>query len=716
MLWKILCKTAVVMLFACAMCISASALDVIIDGERVQFDDNSGYPFIRDSRTLVPLRATMEAYGASVSWDDGRKEAIVTLDETTVVCPTRESCIYRNGTRIPADVGADIIDGRTYLPIRAVLEAFDAVVGYDGNVLVTRPEAKSLVKRIESGAPGSANFWGKWSEAMGLFNSGNYSEAAKSFTALAPTILKYDSAVNAAMLYNHLGFCYENMGNGDFAAECFLRESELWEMAGQHQSAIAAERKAKYTHTTVQMFATTTNEEYNARRFTDGDLVPETGILAGVTLKGNYFGYLDSFREMTDKPLGAGLIYCTPSEGIRPYAEVFRKGAENDIPIQIGLQPVGLADLASITYEDERYVRMAKDIDRIGTKTYVRFACEMNDPTSAIFTNDYELYKEKFRIVADIFHKYAPTCVMVWSPNFSPEDTMELYYPGDEWVDIVGISAYAAYMPETDPLEQGIDRSRFGALLNKIVSLYGYKKPIMISECGASYRDPRTGADITDFASRQINEFFTYLPIKYPQVCAMFLFETVDAAGTRKFSFDNATYRKAASKPLLSDAYLDDYRKVVDRYSYELGNNVRVPAEEIKLHAFAETLHNDFSYVVYRLNDVDVGVAYGIPYTVDVDLSPYAGTTVKLTCLAFDSKQKLCASRSINIVVDQQEEIIEADEWFPDEGAAPADDILPGTEELPQADEWLPYEGADPADDEVGIAYVEGIDDIPWNS
>ncbi len=689
MLWKILCKTAVVMLFACAMCISASALDVIIDGERVQFDDNYGYPFIRDSRTLVPLRATMEAYGANVRWDDERKEAIVTLDETTVVCPTRESCIYRNGTRIPADVGADIIDGRTYLPIRAVLEAFDAVVGYDGNVLVTRPEAKTLVKRIESGAPGSANFWGKWSEAMGLFNSGSYSEAAKSFTALAPTILKYDSAVNAAMLYNHLGFCYEKTGNGDFAAACFLREGELWETAGRHQSAIAAKRKANYTHTTVQLFATTTNEKYNARRFTDGDLVPETGILAGVTIKGNYYGYLDMFRDMTGKSLGAGLIYCTPSEGIRPYTDVFRKGAENNVPIQIGLQPVGFADLLSIAEEDERYVRIAKDIDEIGTKTYVRFACEMNDTTSAIFTEDYELYKEKFRIVADIFHKYAPTCVMVWSPNFSPEDTMELYYPGDEWVDIVGISAYAAYMPETDPLEQGIDRSRFGALLNKLVSLYGHKKPIMISECGASYRDPNTGADITDFASRQINEFLTYLPIKYPQVCAMFIFETVDAAGTRKFSFDNMTYREAASRPLLSERYLDDYRKAISRYSYELGNNVRVPAESIELHSFVETLHNDFSYVVYRLNDKDVGVSYGIPYTINVDFSAYAGTTVKLSCLAFDSQQRLCASRSINIIVDQPEELSESEKRIPHEEAA-------ATVE--------------------GIVHVEGTDGIPENN
>lgn len=666
---KFFAGIAFAVIFAASVCISASALDVIIDGEKVQFNDTYGYPFIVDGTTLVPLRVTMEAYGANVSWDAEQSTAIVTFDETTVCCPTDESCIYRNGTRIPNSVGATVIDGRTYLPIRAVLEAFDAVVGYDGNVLVSRPEHMSFVKKIESGLPGDRNFWGEWSRAMSLFESGKYSEASAAFIKLLPTILAYDRPENVAMLYNHLGFCYEHLGNGNLAAACFMREGEFWDKVnGQHQTAIAAKRKAKYSHTTVQMFATTDVKKYNIRLMQSSKYIPASGIITGVTLKGSEPSYLDHFEYKTGKRLSAGLIYGTPSEGISPYIKAFRAAAENGTYLQYALQPVDLADLGSIRQNDGRYIDIARDIADVGGKVFVRFACEMNDPGSKIFTENYELYKEKFRYVADIFHTYAPNCVMVWSPNFSPEDTMELYYPGDAYVDYVGISAYAEYQPETDPLEQGVDRSRFAAILNKIVSLYGHKKPIMVSECGASYRHPITWADITDFSTRQIYEFFTYLPIKFPQVSSVFLFETKDISGVRLFDFDGSeAYKNAAMNGLMSERYLSYADSDTRAYSFELGNNVRVPATKIQLHSFVQTLFNDFAYVVYRINDVDVGVSYGIPYTVEADLTAYKGQTVKLSCLAFDSQQRLCASRSINLVVE--EVVDEPEEEVPAIGA-----------------------------------------------
>ena len=117
-----------------ALTVSASAIDVIIDGVKVEFNDSTGYPFISaESRTLVPLRATMEAFGATVRGDAETSTALVTKNEATVACKIGENCIYRNGTKIPNNTAAIIKDNRTYLPIRAVLEALDAKVEWDGN-------------------------------------------------------------------------------------------------------------------------------------------------------------------------------------------------------------------------------------------------------------------------------------------------------------------------------------------------------------------------------------------------------------------------------------------------------------------------------------------------------------------------------------------------------------------------------------------------------
>lgn len=126
---------------------AASAVDVAIDGKSVAFTTQSGSPFIdRQNRTLVPLRVTMETYGCSVYWDNENQNAIVYKDGVTVVCPIDKSYIEVNGKRVKIDTAAVIKNSRTYLPIRSVLEAMGADVGWQSvpaTVRVTRGETGS---------------------------------------------------------------------------------------------------------------------------------------------------------------------------------------------------------------------------------------------------------------------------------------------------------------------------------------------------------------------------------------------------------------------------------------------------------------------------------------------------------------------------------------------------------------------------------------------
>ena len=630
--------------------IPALATDVVIDNVEVAFNDSTGYPFISaEGRTMVPLRATMEAYGATVRWDEGTKTAIVTKGVTTVTCKIGEAAIYRNGTRISNDAAAMIADGRTYLPIRAVLEALDAKVSWDGAVKVESPGAATLIDSIENSGKKVSNYWKAWENALALKESGNYEAAINAFIEVAPVFLEKSGHNSDAMLYHHLGACYNALGMTDETAACFRREAYYWELAGKTQENIDALRRADLSVSTVQMFASTENSEYSARRNFGVLYEPSSGVLTGVTLKGSNPSYMAQFNQAAEKEMAGYILYGYYD--LKPYEHAFKAAAEEGKLVQYALQVEGIDDLKSITENDSRYIKLAEDIKATGAMTLIRFACEMNDETNDWYTEDYEVYKKSFRYVADIFHKYAPNCVMVWSPNFYPANNMEFYYPGDEYVDYVGISLYAEHQPETDPLKLGVDRSRFISLLDTLVTLYGHKKPIMISECGASYVDRLTGGDLTEFASRQLNDMLTYLPIKYPGVVAAYLFETVSSGG-RKFEFSgNDTYRMAYVNGIKSDAYISDITDSYGKYSFELGNNVTVPAEKVSLHSFIKTLYNDFSYVVYSVNGVDVGTSYGIPYTVDVDFSSYAGSSVELTCRAFDSNGLLCANKSYTIKV-----------------------------------------------------------------
>lgn len=110
----------------------AAGIGVAINQQPVMFTQDSGAPFIdQASRTQVPFRAAMEAFGCTVNWDGTQQTAIAEKDGIIVKVPIGKPYILRNDQQIPCDTSALIKDNRTYLPIRAVLEAFGASVSWD---------------------------------------------------------------------------------------------------------------------------------------------------------------------------------------------------------------------------------------------------------------------------------------------------------------------------------------------------------------------------------------------------------------------------------------------------------------------------------------------------------------------------------------------------------------------------------------------------------
>ena len=148
---KVLFILSLVLLLALSS-VSAFADDVIIniDSTKVEFNEELGFPFVDENdRTQVPFRATLEKYGAKVEWNNKDRIAIATKDEIVVEVPIDESYILKNGEEIPVDTAARIVNGRTYLPIRAVIEAFGSDVEWDAAlntvVITTEPvDAKAL--------------------------------------------------------------------------------------------------------------------------------------------------------------------------------------------------------------------------------------------------------------------------------------------------------------------------------------------------------------------------------------------------------------------------------------------------------------------------------------------------------------------------------------------------------------------------------------------
>jgi hypothetical protein len=95
-------------------------------------------PVIKNGRTLVPIRAIIEALGGNVYWEETVRKATVTLGDKHIALWIGKSTATVNNISRPIDtedtkVVPEIIGGRTMLPLRFVTESLGATLGWDPN-------------------------------------------------------------------------------------------------------------------------------------------------------------------------------------------------------------------------------------------------------------------------------------------------------------------------------------------------------------------------------------------------------------------------------------------------------------------------------------------------------------------------------------------------------------------------------------------------------
>lgn len=116
--------------FALTIVFANEDIAVTIDGQAVVFADQQ--PVIIDGRTLVPVGGVFDALGFVPTWEGAIQTATLTRDDFTIVITIGSSTFTTNNVAHTLDVPAQIIGGRTMLPIRAVLESVRYTLEWDG--------------------------------------------------------------------------------------------------------------------------------------------------------------------------------------------------------------------------------------------------------------------------------------------------------------------------------------------------------------------------------------------------------------------------------------------------------------------------------------------------------------------------------------------------------------------------------------------------------
>ena len=107
-------------------------IKVTLDGQAMDFDVA---PIIQNDRVLVPMRAIFEELHCSVDYTDIDGKQIITAknDDNTISLEIGSNEMTVNDEKVSLDTVPVIIDDRTLVPLRAVSEALDCNVDWDGD-------------------------------------------------------------------------------------------------------------------------------------------------------------------------------------------------------------------------------------------------------------------------------------------------------------------------------------------------------------------------------------------------------------------------------------------------------------------------------------------------------------------------------------------------------------------------------------------------------
>lgn len=221
---------------------------------------------------------------------------------------------------------------------------------------------------------------------------------------------------------------------------------------------------------------------------------------------------------------------------------------------QIAFEPNG--GLQAV--QDDRYLeQFARAAGASGVPIFLRFAGEMNGDWTH-WSGNPALYREKWRLVHDVMRRWAPNVAMVWTPNAVPEETIAPFYPGDAYVDWVGVNFYTVHHHNND-LSQPADYEDPADQLRFVYDQYAARKPMMIAEYAATHFCKADGQELPRFAAAKLRALFAALPRRYPRVKAIHWYDIDNTTRAVRVGRDTNDYRLTDDETVLA-AYRDAIR------------------------------------------------------------------------------------------------------------------------------------------------------------
>ena len=196
-------------------------------------------------------------------------------------------------------------------------------------------------------------------------------------------------------------------------------------------------------------------------------------------------------NKLTFEHLFVSWASYTPGELLRQLQVIRSNGRRPFVTIEpwpdrtiTFLSSALLGDVAAGKY-DQRIQALALEISAFRAPVPLSWGHEMENVTGRYpwASHNAALYREAYRHFVATCRLSANNIVFVWSPV--GDKGLERYWPGQQYVDYVGLSVFEFPAFDRDFYHQ-TTRSFHDQMTEKYARVAKYQKPIVISECGVT--------------------------------------------------------------------------------------------------------------------------------------------------------------------------------------------------------------------------------------
>lgn len=264
---------------------------------------------------------------------------------------------------------------------------------------------------------------------------------------------------------------------------------------------------------------------------------------------------------------------------------------------------------------------------------YLRIGAEFNVWSDKCTPSEYipvfRIISEQMNDLQNVSKVWSIAHTSSWKTGDWPY-TADDFYPGDEYVDWVGVNCYASkyfqgkIWPGESQYNEVCFKSGYSSnpvlMVKDTVEKYGNRKPIMISECGSAYR---TNGDInetdSEWAAKYLKQIYTFIPMVYPQVKLIAYFNAKMNYEINYYNLDgNSELQNAYNDVTDSPWFIQNKNTNSAEQFFKKASGTITMNGDTTLYAYPHIYGSDWVNVEYYLDDELVQSTTEIPYSAKI--------------------------------------------------------------------------------------------------